>query len=88
LASFLAAPFTSLNPLIGAGIVAGLVEVAFRKPQVEDFENLNQDVLSVRGFWRNKVTRLLLVVLFVSLGSTLGTFIGGLEVARIFIGTV
>ena len=71
----LAAPLTSLNPMIAAGWVSGLVEAFSRKPKVKDFERLPEDILSIRGFWRNKVTRILLVVVFTNLGSSLGTFV-------------
>ncbi len=73
--SILAAPLTSLNPLIAAGWVSGLVEAFSRKPRVRDVENLQTDILSIRGFWHNKVTRILLVVVFTNLGSSLGTFV-------------
>ena len=75
LASVLAAPLTSLNPMIAAGWVSGLVEAFTRQPKVKDFENLSEDILSLSGFWRNKVTRVLLVVVFTNLGSSLGTFV-------------
>ncbi len=70
-----AAPLTSLNPMIAAGWVAGLVEASVRKPKVGDLEDLPEDILSARGFWRNKVTRILLVVVFTNLGSAVGTFV-------------
>jgi len=70
-----ASPLTSVNPMLAAGWVAGLVEAYFRKPKVADLEDLSTDILSVRGFWRNHVTRILLVVVFVNLGSTVGTFV-------------
>jgi len=73
--SVLAAPLTSLNPMIAAGWVSGLVEAFSRKPRVIDFENLNVDIVSLRGFWRNKVTRILLVVVFTNLGSSFGTLV-------------
>ena len=75
LSSIIAAPLTSLNPMIAAGWVSGLVEAFSRKPKVRDLESLPDDILSVRGFWRNNVTRILLVVVFTNLGSSLGTFI-------------
>ena len=75
LSSVLAAPLTSLNPMIAAGWVSGLVEAFSRKPKVRDFENLPNDILSVKGFWRNKVTRVLLVVVFTNIGSAVGTFV-------------
>lgn len=70
-----AAPFTSLNPLVAAGWVAGLVEVFLGKPKVKDFESLSQDITTVKGFWHNKITRILLVVVFTNLGSSIGTFV-------------
>ena len=75
ISSFVAAPLTSLNPMIAAGWVSGLVEAFSRKPKVKDLERLPEDILSVRGFWKNNVTRILLVVVFTNLGSSLGTFI-------------
>lgn len=75
LSSILAAPLTSLNPMIAAGWVSGLVEAFTRKPKVKDFENLSEDILSIRGFRQNKVTKILLVVVFTNLGSAIGTFV-------------
>ena len=75
LASILAAPLTSLNPMIAAGWVSGLVEAFANKPKVKDLERLPEDILTVKGFWRNKVTRILLVVVFTNLGSTIGTVV-------------
>ncbi len=75
LSSILAAPLTSLNPMIAAGWVSGLIEAFLRKPKVRDFENLPNDILSIRGFWKNKITRILLVVVFTNLGSSIGTFV-------------
>lgn len=84
LAAFLAAPITSLNPLLAAGWFAGIVQAYLRKPSVRDFESLPNDVLSVKGFWHNKVTRVLLIVVLANLGSTAGTLIGGADVLRLF----
>jgi pheromone shutdown protein TraB len=64
-----------LNPMIAAGWVSGLVEAFTRKPCVRDFNRLADDIVSVKGFWRNKVTRILLVVVFTNLGSAVGTFV-------------
>ena len=84
--SVLAAPLTSLNPMIAAGWVSGLVEAFSRKPKVKDLETLPDDILSVRGFWRNKVTRILLVVVFTNLGSMLGTFVAFPVILKLLIG--
>ena len=87
LTALLVAPISSLSPLLAAGWFAGLTEALVRKPSVSDFENLAEDVHTMKGFWRNKVTRVLLVVVFVNLGSTAGTVIGGAEVISRFIST-
>ena len=76
LSSFVAAPVTSVNPTIGVGIVAGVVQAWLRKPRVADFENLSQDVTSLRGILRNRVTHVLAVFLLSSVGSAIGTFVG------------
>lgn len=79
--SAVAAPFTSLNPLVGAGFVAAGLELWFRKPTVADFETLRSDVTELRGWWRNRVARIFLVFLFATLGSAGATYIAG---ARVF----
>jgi pheromone shutdown-related protein TraB len=81
LSAFLAAPLTSLNPMIAAGWVSGLVQAFVRKPTVKDLEELPEAITSVKGFWRNPVSRILLVVALSNLGSMLGTFISGSWIA-------
>jgi pheromone shutdown-related protein TraB len=75
LAAVVAAPITSMNPMIAAGWVAGMVEAVTAKPKVKDFERLTEDIVSIKGFWKNKITRILLVVVFTNLGSSIGTFV-------------
>lgn len=82
--AFIAAPITSLNPFLAAGWFAGFVQAYFKRPNVADFESLSEDVFTAKGFWRNKVTRVFLVVLLANIGSSLGTFIGGADVIRLF----
>ena len=74
LAGFIAAPITSLNPTIGAGIVTGLVQLYLVRPRVIDLENVSQDTMHLKGWWQNKLSRTLLVSLFSSIGSAIGTF--------------
>ncbi|WP_280568362.1 TraB/GumN family protein [Chromohalobacter sp. 296-RDG] len=81
IATFIAAPLTSLNPTIGAGFVAAGVELAIRRPTVGDFSRLRHDVSTPRGWWKNRVARTLLVFLLATLGSAAGTWIAGLRIA-------
>ncbi|WP_078555251.1 TraB/GumN family protein [Bacillus alkalicellulosilyticus] len=83
--AFVVAPFSSLYPLLAAGWFAGIMEAYIRRPKVADFEKLADDVYTVKGFWSNQVTRILLVVVLTNIGSTLGTIIGGADVVRRFI---
>lgn len=80
LGTIIAAPFTSLNPLIGAGFVAAGIELWFRKPHVSDFSSLRKDVTSTRGWWKNRVARTLLVFFLATLGSAAGTYIAGFKI--------
>jgi len=80
LTAFVAAPITSLNPTIGAGMVTAGAELMFRKPQVGDFSALRHDTTTLRGWWRNRVSRTLLVFLFSTLGSAIGTYLAGFRI--------
>jgi pheromone shutdown-related protein TraB len=85
ISSALVAPFTTLHPLIAAGWISGLVESFSRKPKVRDLESLPDDILSVRGFWHNNVTRVLLVVAFVNLGASIGTLVAFPVIVRMLL---
>lgn len=80
ISAFIAAPITSLNPTIGAGMVTGFVELLLRKPKVEDFSRLRKDTSHLSGWWRNRVARTLLVFLFSTLGSVIGTYVAGFRI--------
>jgi pheromone shutdown-related protein TraB len=84
IACALAAPVTTLHPLIAAGWVAGLTEVALRKPQVKDLLDLPGDITTLRGFFSNKITRLLLLVALVNLTTSIGTFVAIPVIMRFF----
>ena len=80
LTAFVAAPITSLNPTIGAGMVTAAVELWLRKPTVSDFESLRSDTTGVIGWWKNRVSRTLLVFLLSTLGSAIGTYVAGFRI--------
>lgn len=84
LVSILGAPVTSLCPFIGVGIVAGIVQAAICKPQVKDLENLTDDASSIKGFYRNKILRVLLILILSSIGSSIGTFVAGADIIALF----
>lgn len=75
LVGFVGAPVATLNPFVGIGLFTGVVEAFLRKPRVSDFERLQQDVGSLKGFYTNRVTRILLVFFLSSIGGMIGNFI-------------
>jgi pheromone shutdown-related protein TraB len=75
IAAFFAAPLTSLNPTIGAGFVTGLVQTWVRPPAVRDMEKISDDVGQLKGWWTNRLARVLLVFVLSNLGSSVGTFV-------------
>ncbi len=85
LTAFVMSPITSLNPLLASGWFAGLVEAMIRKPKVRDFEDLTADTATFAGYWKNRVTRTLMVVIFANLFSTIGTLISGIDIVKKFI---
>ncbi len=76
LVATVASPITSLNPTIGAGMVAGLMEAWLRKPTVAECQRVTDDILSLRGIYRNGFTRVLLVAVAATLGSAMGAWVG------------
>lgn len=80
LTAALAAPLTSLNPTIGVGFVTAAVETWLRKPSVGDFARLKQDTTHLGGWWSNRVSRILLVFFFSTLGSAIGTYVAGFRI--------
>ena len=52
-------------------MVAGLVEAYINKPKIKDFESLQEDLANIKGYFKNKVTKILLIVFFVNIGSLL-----------------
>ncbi len=80
LVAFVAAPFTSLCPFIGIGFCTAIVQALVCKPKVSDMESLQDDVGSVKTFYKNRILKVLLVFILSTLGSALGTFAGGSNV--------
>lgn len=72
---FLGAPLATLNPFIGVGLFTGIVQAWVRKPQVADMENLTTDVMSIKGWYKNKIAHILLIFFLSSLGGAIGNFI-------------
>lgn len=85
LTAFVGGPVGALHPLLAAGWFSGLMQAYIRRPNVGDFETLSKDVFTLKGFWDNKVTRVLLVVVLTNIGTSAGNIIGGADIIRLFL---
>jgi len=79
-AAFIVAPITSLTPVIGAGYVLAFLQAWLQPPLVAEFETVSEDAISPRAWWRNRLLRILLVFILTTLGSLVGTYVGGYEI--------
>jgi pheromone shutdown-related protein TraB len=77
LAAFVASPLTPLHPALSSGMASALVEAWVRRPTVADFARLREDVTSPRGWWRNRVARVLLNFFLTSFGTAAGVWLAG-----------
>jgi len=69
------APIGTLNPFGKIGLFTGVAEAFLRRPRVKDVEALSEDVMSFRGFYRNRVTHILIVFFLSTLGAAIGNII-------------
>ncbi len=84
-AAFIASPLTPLHPALASGTISALVEANLRKPTYADFMALRDDVQQVRGWWHNRVSRLMVIFFLTSLGTAIGVWTGGLRMlGRLF----
>ena len=79
-AAFAVAPVTSLIPVIGAGYVLAFLQAYLVPPVVREFESVADDIGTPRAWWRNRLLRILLVFILSTVGSLIGTYVGGIEI--------
>lgn len=80
LTAIVVAPFKPFRLSIPTGAFAALVETRLRKPTYQDFLNLRDDAQTVKGWYRNRVTRIVLTFVLTNLGSMLGLWLTGFAV--------
>ena len=80
LTAFVVGPLKPFRPLVPVGAVAAAVEMSLRRPRVADFESLRDDVIDWRGWWKNRVSRTLLVFLLSNFGMVLGEYLAGIRI--------
>jgi pheromone shutdown protein TraB len=75
LISFISAPIGTLNPFLSVGLFAAITQAVIRRPRIHDAENLNTDISSIRGIYRNRILHILLIFFLSSLGGAAGNII-------------
>jgi pheromone shutdown-related protein TraB len=85
LTAFVVAPISSLNPLLAAGWFAGLTEAMINKPTVKDLQNISDDFTSIKRMLNNRFIKILLIVIFANVFSTIATFLSSFQIIRSFI---
>jgi pheromone shutdown-related protein TraB len=75
LTAFVAAPISSLSPLLAAGWFAGLAQLFASKPKVEDLTRMGDDILSFKKAFKNKALKVLWVTAMANIFSSIATFI-------------
>ena len=82
LAGAIAGPLKPFRPGVPSGAIAAGVEVLVRRPRVGDFDHLRDDVTHWTGWWKNRVSRTLLVFILTNFGTMFGTWIAGFRIFK------
>lgn len=77
LAAFVSSPLTPLHPALASGTVSAAVEAWVRKPTYADFLRLRDDTGHWKGWWQNRVARVLVNFFLTSLGTAIGVWTAG-----------
>ncbi len=80
LAAILAAPLTSLVPVVGVGYVTAFIQAYCQPPVVKELQTVSDDVGQWQQWWQNKFLRIFLVFILTTLGSIIGTYVGAYEI--------
>jgi len=80
LTAIVVAPFKPFRLSIPTGAFAALVETRLRRPAYRDFLQLRDDAQTLKGWYRNRVTRVVLTFMLTNIGSMLGLWLTGFTV--------
>ncbi len=82
LTAFVAAPITTLHPLLACGWFAGLVEATIKKPTVKDVQNMQTDIFSLKGIFTNRFIKTILIIAMTNIGASIGAFVAGMDIIK------
>jgi pheromone shutdown-related protein TraB len=82
LAAFIVAPLKPFRPGLPTGAVSAAAELWLHRPRVADFDALRDDVVHWTGWWKNRVSRTLLVFMLTNLGTMVGEYLAGFHIVK------
>jgi pheromone shutdown protein TraB len=82
LTAFIVAPLKPFRPGVPAGAVSAATELWLHRPRVADFDTLRDDVIHWTGWWKNRVSRTLLVFLLTNFGTMAGEYLAGFHIVK------
>ncbi|HAP3879956.1 TPA: TraB family protein, partial [Enterococcus faecalis] len=80
LTSLIMAPVGALSPVLSVGVFSALAEATVKKPTVRDFLTVQDDFLSIKTIYSNRLIKIGLVFLLSNLGGAIGNIIGGIGI--------
>lgn len=81
IAAAVVAPLKPFRPGVPTGAVTALIEAQRRKPAYGDFLALRDDAQTLRGWYRNRVARVVLNFLLTNFGTMIGVWMAGASIA-------
>ncbi|MBD9891173.1 TraB/GumN family protein [Enterococcus faecalis] len=82
LTSLIMAPVGALSPVLSVGVFSALAEATVKKPTVRDFLTVQDDFLSIKTIYSNRLIKIGLVFLLSNLGGAIGNIIGGIGILK------
>jgi pheromone shutdown-related protein TraB len=82
LAAFVVAPLKPFRPGVPAGAASAATELWLHRPRVADFDALRDDVVHWTGWWKNRVSRTLLVFMLTNIGTIVGEYLAGFHIVK------
>ncbi len=85
LTALITAPFSAIHPLFAVGFFTGICEAKILNPKIIDFKNISNDTKNISGYFKNKITRILMVVVFSNIMAGIGTFVSTIDIIKNFL---
>jgi pheromone shutdown-related protein TraB len=82
LVAFVVGPLKPFRPGVPSGAVSAATELWLHRPRVADFDTLRDDVLHWTGWWKNRVSRTLLVFMLTCLGTMVGEYLAAFHIVK------